>query len=110
VMSASRRMQAAELSARIFSQVWNPTGVRTGNKVLRQRPRAEHVLSYYPKPAVNFKEFREFLNADVCAWSGSPIVDVDEAERVEKLDRARRRGKGTPKKGQGKRATIKKKK
>ncbi|KAI9227989.1 MAG: mitochondrial ribosomal subunit S27-domain-containing protein [Piptocephalis tieghemiana] len=102
-MSVSRRTEIAQLSARIFSQVWNPSGARTGNKVLRQRPIPEHLLtSYYPKSPLSLK--------DICAWSGEPIVDVDEAERVDKITRARRRGKGTPKKGQGKRTTIKKKK
>jgi hypothetical protein len=61
------------------------------------------VTSYYPKRFVELKDVtREF--------KGMGLFDRKEAVRLEDVERRRRRGKGAPKKGQGKRKALGKKK
>jgi small subunit ribosomal protein S33 len=112
-MSATRQLLKArlatlsELTARLFDNVYNPTGVRTGNKVLRQRLIGPVLTSYYPelfgKEAMVYRKIAR-------AFPELQLVNVANEERLDELERRRRRGKGAPKKGEGKRAQLGKKK
>ncbi|KAJ2684263.1 mitochondral 37S ribosomal protein S27 [Coemansia spiralis] len=101
----ARRLQVAELSSKIFGNVFNPTGARQGNYILRQGFRGEHMVRYYPSPQdqnmVKLPRLSKLL--------GFKLVDPEEIDRLNVLDRRRARGKGAPKKGEGKRAALKKK-
>ncbi|GAB4829473.1 hypothetical protein Ancab_019146 [Ancistrocladus abbreviatus] len=75
--------------ARIFGHVLNPTGQRSPHKVLRKKLIGEKVAQWYPHD----------IKRD------DPLVMARlEQERLSKLEMLKRRGKGPPKKGQGKRA------
>ncbi|CAL5412799.1 unnamed protein product [Camellia sinensis] len=78
-----------EARARIFGHVLNPTGQRSPHKILRKKLIGEKVAQWYPYD----------INKD------DPLVMArQEQERLSKLEMLKRRGKGPPKKGQGKRA------
>uniref|UniRef100_A0A0D6R5Y7 Small ribosomal subunit protein mS33 n=1 Tax=Araucaria cunninghamii TaxID=56994 RepID=A0A0D6R5Y7_ARACU len=79
----------AEASARIFGNVFNPTGQRSPHKILKKKLIGEETSQYYPHD----------IRRDNPMW-----VARKEEERLEKLEMMKRRGKGPPKKGQGKRA------
>ncbi|KAK9767032.1 mitochondral 37S ribosomal protein S27 [Basidiobolus ranarum] len=98
----SRIQEVLKLSSEIFGNIYNPTSARIGSKVLRQKLKGPTISSYYPqtgpKLATITKAFPE-LN----------LIDYDALERKEEISRKKRRGKGAPKKGEGKRAGMKKK-
>ncbi|KAA8550405.1 hypothetical protein F0562_002089 [Nyssa sinensis] len=78
-----------EARARIFGHVLNPTGKRSPHKILRKKLIGEKVASWYPYD----------IKKD------DPVVMArQEQERLSKLEMLKRRGKGPPKKGQGRRA------
>ena len=91
--------EKAELDAearRIFGhRPWSP--VRTGNKVLRKKLVGPLFESFYSKP------FEDVLRSKFPEY-----LTEKEERRKQKLAYMRRRGKGPPKKGQGKRAGKKK--
>eukprot|EP01018_Ginkgo_biloba_P002489 Gb_00532 [translate_table: standard] len=78
-----------EARARIFGHVLNPTGQRSPHKILRRKLIGDQVAQWYPQ--------------DICR-DDPRIVAQKERERLDKLEMLKRRGKGPPKKGQGKRA------
>ncbi|KAM7500408.1 hypothetical protein LguiA_024822 [Lonicera macranthoides] len=79
-----------EARARIFGHVLNPTGERTAHKILRKKLIGEKVAQWYPYD----------IKKD------DPLVMArQEQERLSKLEMLKRRGKGPPKKGQGRRAS-----
>eukprot|EP00850_Spirogloea_muscicola_P009357 SM000052S17749 [mRNA] locus=s52:491450:492036:+ [translate_table: standard] len=82
----------AEASARIFGAVVG-NGLRSGHKVLRGKLVGPHIAAWYPTPLQQLDPMYQ---------------DPAEKARVLKLERLKRRGKGPPKKGQGKRATKRK--
>ncbi|OVA03361.1 Ribosomal protein S27/S33 [Macleaya cordata] len=78
-----------EARARIFGHVLNPTGERSPHKILRKKLTGEKVAQWYPYD----------IKKD------DPLVMArEEQERLSKLEMLKRRGKGPPKKGQGRRA------
>jgi len=82
----------SEARARIFGHVLNPTGERSPHKILRKKLIGEKVAQWYPYD----------INKD------DPLLMArKEEERVNKLLMLKRRGKGPPKKGQGKRSKRK---
>ncbi|GJZ12028.1 Ribosomal protein S27/S33, mitochondrial [Artemisia annua] len=83
-----------EARAKIFGHVLNPTGHKTGHKILRQPFIGEKVVAWYP-PDIRKED--------------PTIVAREEKERLSKLEMLKRRGKGPPKKGHGKRASKKNK-
>ena len=91
-MASSR---IAELSRVIFGNL-PITHIRTGNKILRRPLKGPKVVSWWHKPISAFAQGTEY----------NVLANED---RLAKLDKLRRRGKGPPKKGAGKRATKKKK-
>ena len=72
--------------------------LRSGSKVLRRALKGEYVARYYPEP------IEPYIRAQFPDYK-TPI----EERRAKKLEALRRRGKGPPPKGQGKRATKGKK-
>ncbi|XP_062161536.1 small ribosomal subunit protein mS33 [Alnus glutinosa] len=84
-----------EARARIFGHVLNPTGQRSPHKLLRKKLIGDKVAEWYPHDIVK----------------DDPLVMArGEQERLSKLEMLKRRGKGPPKKGQGKQAAKRKKK
>ncbi|KAK8694413.1 hypothetical protein V6N13_071966 [Hibiscus sabdariffa] len=78
-----------EARARIFGHILNPTGQRSPHKVLRKKLIGDKVAEWYPYDIKN----------------DDPLVMAqEEEERLLKLEMLKRRGKGPPKKGQGRRA------
>ncbi|KAF7112942.1 hypothetical protein RHSIM_Rhsim13G0134700 [Rhododendron simsii] len=80
----------AEARARMFGHVLNPTGERSPHKFLHKKLIGDQkVAQWYPYD----------INKD------DPLVMArKEQERLSKLEMLKRRGKGHPKKGQGKRS------
>ncbi|XVE68746.1 hypothetical protein DITRI_Ditri09bG0094300 [Diplodiscus trichospermus] len=78
-----------EARARIFGHILNPTGQRSPHKILRKKLIGDQVAEWYPYDVKN----------------DDPLVMArQEEERLSKLEMLKRRGKGPPKKGQGRRA------
>lgn len=70
---------------------------RTGNKFLKRKPLGPIAINYYPAdPERPFRNIVKDFATDV------------EMRRADSLYRLKRRGKGPPKKGHGKRASKKK--
>lgn len=80
-----------QVQCRIFNHTYNPTCVRTGNKVLRQRLKGPIVAAYYPPRSTTLRE----LNG---LFPGLETYDDLEADRVDSIAITRARGKGPPKK------------
>ncbi|KAK2432013.1 hypothetical protein P8452_49721 [Trifolium repens] len=75
--------------ANIFGHQLNPTGKKSAHKILRMKMFGEKVAQWYPHD----------INKD------DPLVMArQQQERLSKLEMLKRRGKGPPKKGQGRRA------
>jgi len=75
----------------IFSTIFNPTGERLGNKVLRQRLRGPALAAYYPRRVATFKDLQKL-------YPGYETYNELEEDRLEHLQIAKSRGKGAPKK------------
>ena len=81
--------EIAVTAARIFGHhIGN--GLPSGRKVLRKRLLGPTFAAYYPESMAKLDAL---------------MVDPNETRRVIKLERLKRRGKGPPKKGEGKRAS-----
>ncbi|GLT63505.1 hypothetical protein SLA2020_360670 [Shorea laevis] len=89
LLTTAVRTGVAEARARIFGHILNPTGQRTSHKVLRKKLIGNKIAEWYPY---------EIQKED-------PLVMAQQEQaRLSKLEMLKRRGKGPPKKGQGKRA------
>lgn len=87
-----RLLKLYELSAKIFDQNFNPSGVRTGSRILSKRLKGPAVASYYGNPDwIKFKNLST-LFPDV------DFLDPVEQYRLNKVSDLKRRGKGAPKK------------
>ncbi|KAI7856660.1 mitochondrial ribosomal subunit S27-domain-containing protein [Circinella umbellata] len=100
--SPGRLAQLAQLQCKIFQNVYNPSAARTGNKILRQRLLGPSMTAYNPEKLVHFRDIKAL-------YPDLGLVDIDEKARLDEIARRSRRGKGAPKKGQGKRASNKRK-
>ncbi|XP_057776548.1 uncharacterized protein LOC130995321 [Salvia miltiorrhiza] len=78
-----------EARARIFGHILNPTGQRSPHKVLRKKLIGDKVAAWYPYD----------INRD-----DPSVMHAQEQVRLNRLEMLKRRQKGPPKKGQGKRA------
>ncbi|KAI9357214.1 mitochondrial ribosomal subunit S27-domain-containing protein [Pilaira anomala] len=88
----ARLAQLSQLSCKIFSNVYNPTCARTGNKVLRQRLIGSTLTAYNPQKLVHFRDIQAL-------YPQLGLVNMEEKERLDEIARRKRRGKGAPKKG-----------
>ena len=87
-----RLAKLAELSAKIFQQNYNPSGVRTGTKILSRRLKGPSVAAYYGNPdLLKFKHLKTL-------FPDSEFIDEEEQYRLSKVEGLKRRGKGAPKK------------
>ncbi|GMN57802.1 hypothetical protein TIFTF001_026904 [Ficus carica] len=89
ILAAAVTRGVTEARARIFGHVLNPTGQRTAHKILRKKLIGEKVAQWYPD---------DLMRED------PQLFARKEQLRLSKLEMLKRRGKGPPKKGQGKRA------
>lgn len=79
------------MQSRIFNTIFNPTGQRLGNKVLRQRLRGPALAAYYPRKTATFKDLQK-------AYPEWHMYDEKEEDRLEHLQVLKAKGKGAPKK------------
>ncbi|GAA5822971.1 hypothetical protein JCM11251_004441 [Rhodosporidiobolus azoricus] len=101
VPPAARLQELVKLRADIFSTTYNPESLRTGSKILKARLRGPAMVQYYGDRFSGWKG----LNAAV---PGLELRDIVEEQRLLDIDTLRKRGKVKPKKGQGRRAAMKK--
>ncbi|KAJ1922253.1 mitochondral 37S ribosomal protein S27 [Mycoemilia scoparia] len=104
---AARKLKLAELTSKVFQHAFNPTNARTGRYIMRQNLAGEKIYSYYPRPEL--LSGLKFRKLDM-AFPELELLNLDEEERLLKVEKLKRRGKGTPKKGEGRRAALGKKK
>ncbi|KAK3710588.1 hypothetical protein LTR37_010215 [Vermiconidia calcicola] len=87
----SRIVELMKVQSRIFNTVFNPTGARLGNKILRQRLRGPALAAYYPRRIATFKDLKQ-------AYPQWEMYDEKEEDRLEHLQIMKAKGKGAPKK------------
>uniref|UniRef100_A0A7S3JU98 Small ribosomal subunit protein mS33 n=1 Tax=Aureoumbra lagunensis TaxID=44058 RepID=A0A7S3JU98_9STRA len=95
--ATSKRLD--ELSRKIFGSL-PQTGIRTGLKILRKRPKGAWIADYYMDSVI--PSHHEIGRSVIRGY-----MDVHQEWRKYKLQQLHRRGKGPPKKGQGKRSKKK---
>lgn len=81
----------SQVQCGIFSTIFNPTGERLGNKILRQRLKGPALAAYYPRRVATFKDLQRL-------YPGFETYNEFEEDRLEHLQIAKSRGKGAPKK------------
>lgn len=93
IVGASRLLTqlALQTQCKIFSTTFNPEGVRTGNKILRQRLRGPALAAYYPRKVVTLNDLRK-------AYPELQTWNEKEVDRLESVAITKARGKGAPKK------------
>ena len=89
---AASARKIALAAARIFQTALNDTNLPTGRKLLKRALIGPTLTSWYPERIRKLDALFE---------------DPDDRRRKVKLERMKRRGKGPPKKGEGKRAKKK---
>jgi len=75
---SSRLLDLLQKQCTIFSSTFNPSRLRTGNKILRQRLKGPSVVAYYPRRVATYKDL-------VAAYPGLETWDDDEEDRLEHL-------------------------
>ncbi|GAA5992790.1 hypothetical protein JCM5350_002268 [Sporobolomyces pararoseus] len=101
VPSAQQLQQVVKLRSEIFGTTYNPESLRTGSKVLKARLRGPAMLRYYGERFTGWAGLEK-------AIPGLQLKDIYEETRLADLEAMRKRGKVKPKKGQGRRASMKK--
>ncbi|WFD29738.1 mitochondral 37S ribosomal protein S27 [Malassezia sp. CBS 17886] len=91
------------LRCKVFGNTYNPENLRSGAKYLRKPLVGAAMLQYYP-PVLNLK------SVTAAVPSIGPLVAPAEKQRLADVARKKMLGKGPPKKGEGRRATMKGKK
>ncbi|KAF2219675.1 mitochondrial ribosomal subunit S27-domain-containing protein [Elsinoe ampelina] len=86
----------------IFNTTFNPSRLRTGNKILRQRLRGPAMAAYYPRRIATIKDLAK-------AYPDYEVIDEDEDDRLENVQITKSRGKGPPKKKRTKEVQVGKK-
>ncbi|KAB5582597.1 mitochondrial ribosomal subunit S27-domain-containing protein [Coniochaeta sp. 2T2.1] len=89
----ARILDLMKVRCQVFSTTYNPEGIRTGNKILRQRLRGPALASYYPRKMSTVQDM-------VKAFAPYELL-VDREEEDDRLDHIiglKQRGKGAPKK------------
>ena len=64
----------------VFATVYNPEGLRLGNKVLRQRLRGPALAAYYPRRRVTTNDLKGVFGKEIETW------DEEEQDRLEHLE------------------------
>jgi len=104
LVKPSRVAELVRTRCAVFQTSYNPDSIRTGAKYLRARLRGPSMVKYYPPQVDIAKAVRQFPDLE--------LVNFAEVQRLEDVAAKKARGKGAPKKskekGQGRRATRKK--
>ncbi|TKA55276.1 hypothetical protein B0A49_10590 [Cryomyces minteri] len=77
-VARSRVLDLMKAQCRIFSTTFNPTNIRTGNKVLRQGLKGPALAAYYPRKVVTIRDLQK-LYPNFETW------DEEEEDRVEHI-------------------------
>jgi len=91
-IASANKKKIALVAARIFQTALNDTNAPTGRKLLKKALVGPRLTSWYPEGIRKMDMLFE---------------DPEDKRRKVKLERMKRRGKGPPKKGEGKRAKKK---
>lgn len=83
--------QLADLGRKIFQRL-PQRHTPSGNKVISKQLKGDTIVSWFTKPLA------------LRMGGDDPSFEINNAERVGRLDQMKRRGKTTPKKGAGKRS------
>lgn len=67
-----------QVQCRIFSSVFNPEGLRMGNKVLRQRLKGPALAAYYPRKVATLKDLQR-------AYPEYEVINEEEEDRLEAI-------------------------
>lgn len=78
VIIIRNRSNSIQVQCRIFSMTYNPEGLRTGNKILRQRLKGPSLVAYYPKKGPTLRDLKN-------AYPGLETWDDDEEDRLESI-------------------------
>ncbi|KAI5305684.1 hypothetical protein KEM56_003648, partial [Ascosphaera pollenicola] len=79
------------VQCRIFDATFNPSNKRLGNKILRQRLRGPALAAYYPRKTVSLRDLQDMYKS-----LGLVTEDEEELVRLDRVEYAKSRGKGTP--------------
>ncbi|CAH7685702.1 hypothetical protein BY996DRAFT_24692 [Phakopsora pachyrhizi] len=113
-----RLVSLSRVQSKIFETSFNPTNLRTGEKYLTKKLRGPLMKDYYPpiRP-VDWKALNSILvrtakaegitGRDLEFWK---LPDLREEKRLDRVAYNKKRGKGPPKKGEGRRSQLKKRK
>ncbi|KAL2264274.1 hypothetical protein VTK26DRAFT_8477 [Humicola hyalothermophila] len=92
----ARLLDLMRARCELFGTTFNPEGIRTGNKILRQRLKGPALASYYPRKILTWRDFeKEFAPLEL--WADNE----EEIDRLEHIAALKARGKGAPKKKKG---------
>lgn len=80
-----------QTQSRLFSHLYNPLRLRTGNSVLRQRLKGPALAAYYPRRITTLQDIMRM-------YPELETYDEDEADREDNIVLMKARGKGAPKK------------
>uniref|UniRef100_A0A1J3EW96 Small ribosomal subunit protein mS33 n=3 Tax=Noccaea caerulescens TaxID=107243 RepID=A0A1J3EW96_NOCCA len=89
LVASAVTLGVTEARARIFGHMLNPMGQRSPHKILRKKLIGDKVSEWYPY---------DIKNED------HKVLAREEQTRLSKLEMLKRRNKGPPKKGHGRRA------
>ncbi|GAB1313042.1 mitochondral 37S ribosomal protein S27 [Madurella fahalii] len=89
----ARLLDLMKARCELFSTTFNPEGIRTGNKILRQKLKGPALASYYPRKLMTFRDFQKEFEP-----LGLEIENERELDRLEHIAGLKSRGKGAPKK------------
>ncbi|AMD18653.1 HBL249Cp [Eremothecium sinecaudum] len=85
-----RLLKVAKLSAQIFDENFNPTGIRTGASILSKRLKGPAIVDYYGNTEfIKLKQLNQL-------FPGVKFTDEAEDYRVQMVEQRKRRGKGAP--------------
>ncbi|KAJ4423416.1 hypothetical protein N0V82_001889 [Gnomoniopsis sp. IMI 355080] len=95
-----RLLELIQARCRIFATTYNPDGVRTGNKILRQRLKGPALAAYYPRKLWKIRDMIDKIGPSL------ETMHEEEDDRLEQIARLKARNKGAPKKKSGPPAPV----
>ncbi|KAK1689857.1 mitochondrial ribosomal subunit S27-domain-containing protein [Colletotrichum godetiae] len=75
----ARLLDLMKAQCEVFATVYNPEGLRTGNKILRQRLKGPAIADYYPRKVVTIKDVQREFGPEVLT------LDLEEMDRLEHI-------------------------
>ncbi|KAE9568516.1 Mitochondrial 37S ribosomal protein S27 [Colletotrichum fructicola] len=98
----ARLLDLMKARCEVFATTFNPEGVRTGNKILRQRLKGPALAAYYPRKVLTVRDVQKEFGPELTT------LDLEELDRLDHIAGLKARGKSAPKKAKEK--VVKKKK